>query len=130
MLSKAQQQSFLAHVALYKAMRNHEDALQWFTKVKPQYYNDVLLDWQIRFALKRKNWAQVTALINDSKHKDEPCWQYWLARSLEAQGKKAEAQVLYEALAKIDSIMDFLRAFISINHPVLPMKFLQQIWMY
>ncbi len=108
MLSQAQQQAFLAHVALYKAMRNHEDALEWFTKVKSQYYNDVLLDWQIRFALKRKNWAQVTALINDSKHKDEPCWQYWLARSLEAQGNKADAQALYESLAKNRQYYGFL----------------------
>ncbi|WP_058511900.1 transglycosylase SLT domain-containing protein [Legionella steelei] len=108
MLNQAQQQAFLAHVALYRAMRNHEDALQWFAKVKPQYYNDVLLDWQIRFALKRKNWAQVTALINDSKHKDEPCWQYWLARSLEEQGKKAEAKAIYEPLAKNRQYYGFL----------------------
>lgn len=108
MLNQAQQQAFLAHVALYKAMRNHEDALQWFAKVKPQYYNDVLLDWQIRFALKRKKWTQVTVLINDSKHKDEPCWQYWLARSLEEQGKKAEARALYESLAKNRQYYGFL----------------------
>lgn len=69
MLNQEQQQAFLAHVALYKAMRNHEDTLQWFAKVRPQYYNDTLLDWQIRFALKHKNWAQVTVLINDSKIK-------------------------------------------------------------
>ncbi|CAM3038021.1 soluble lytic murein transglycosylase [Legionella steigerwaltii] len=108
MLNHAQQQAFLAHVALYKAMRNHEDALEWFDKVKPQYYNDVLLDWQIRFALKRKNWAEVASLINDSKHKDEPCWQYWLARSLEEQGKKAEAKAVYEPLAKNRQYYGFL----------------------
>ena len=88
MLNQAQQQSFLAHIALYKAMRNHEDSLQWFAKVSPQFYNDVLLDWQIRFALKNKNWPEVNALINTSKNKEEPCWQYWLARSLEEQGTK------------------------------------------
>ncbi|KTC89442.1 transglycosylase SLT domain-containing protein [Fluoribacter dumoffii] len=108
MLNSGQQQSFLAHVALYKAMRNHEDALEWFAKVKPQYYNDVLLDWQIRFALKRKDWAQVTGLINDSKHKDEPCWQYWLARSLEEQGKITEAKALYEPLARNRQYYGFL----------------------
>ncbi|QMT59335.1 transglycosylase SLT domain-containing protein [Legionella sp. PC997] len=108
MLSSAQNQAFLAHIALYKAMRNHEDALQWFTKVKPEYYNDVLLDWQIRFALKRKNWPQVAELINDSKRKSEPCWQYWLARSLEEQGKKVEARTLYEPLAKNRQYYGFL----------------------
>ncbi|MBI2785609.1 MAG: transglycosylase SLT domain-containing protein [Legionella longbeachae] len=107
-LNQAQQQAFLAHVALYKSMRNHDDALEWFAKVKPQYYNDVLLDWQIRFALKRKNWAEVSTLINDSKNKNEPSWQYWLARSLEEQGKKTEAKTLYESLAKNRQYYGFL----------------------
>lgn len=99
LLNLAQQQDFLAHVALYKAMRNNEDALQWFAKVKPQYYSDVLLDWQIRFALKRQDWQQVTDLINDSKNKDTPCWQYWLARSLDEQGKTDQAHAIYENLS-------------------------------
>lgn len=107
-LNQAQQQAFLAHIALYKAMRNHEDAQEWFAKVKPAYYNDVLLDWQIRFALKRKNWTQVSTLINDSKNKNEPCWQYWLARSLEEQGKTAPARTLYESLAKNRQYYGFL----------------------
>ncbi|VEB33787.1 soluble lytic murein transglycosylase [Legionella sainthelensi] len=108
MLNQEQQQAFLVHVALYKAMRNHEDTLQWFAKVRPQYYNDTLLDWQIRFALKHKNWAQVTVLINDSKNKDEPGWQYWLARSMEEQGKIAEARAIYEPLAKSRQYYGFL----------------------
>jgi soluble lytic murein transglycosylase len=107
-LNQAQQQAFLAHVALYKAMRNNEDALQWFDKVKPQYYNDVLLDWQIRFALKRNDWKEVATLINDSKNKEAPCWQYWLARSLEEQGKTAEARAVYEPLAKSRQYYGFL----------------------
>lgn len=108
MLNPEQQQAFLAHVALYKAMRNHEDTLEWFAQVKPQYYNDTLLDWQIRFALKRKNWAQVTTLINESKNKNEPSWQYWLARSLEEQGKSTEARAIYEPLAKTRQYYGFL----------------------
>ncbi len=107
-LNQAQQQDFLAHVALYKAVRNNEDTLTWFAKVKPRYYNDLLLDWQIRFALKHQNWKQVTLLINDAKNKDTPCWQYWLARSLEAQGKQAEANAVYEPLAKSRQYYGFL----------------------
>lgn len=108
LLDTAQQQAFLAHVALYKAMRNSEDTLQWFAKVQPQYANDILVDWQIRFALKRQDWPQVTALINDSKNKDTPCWQYWLGRSLEEQGKTTEARAVYEPLAKSRQYYGFL----------------------
>lgn len=107
-LSEAQKQDFLAHVALYKAMRNHVDALTWFAKVKPQFYNDVLLDWQIRFALKNYDWKHVAQLINDSKNKETPCWQYWLARALEEQGKKEQAIVIYELLAKSRQYYGFL----------------------
>lgn len=108
LLNQAQQQEFLAHVALYKAMRNSEDTSEWFAKVTPQYYNDTLLDWEIRYALKRKNWKEVNTLINNSKNKETPCWQYWLARSLEEQGKTAEARAIYEPLAKSRQYYGFL----------------------
>lgn len=107
-MDEKHQQAFLAHVALYKAMRNNEDASKWFAKIKPQYYNDVLMDWQIRFALKNRNWKQVARLINQAPNKDTPCWQYWLARSLEQQGKKEEAKAIYEPLAQSRQYYGFL----------------------
>ncbi|BCA96460.1 murein transglycosylase [Legionella antarctica] len=107
-LTESQKQDFLAHIALYKAMRNHEDALAWFAKVKPQYHNEVLVDWQIRFALKNNDWKHVAELINDSNDKDTPCWQYWLARALEEQGKKEQAIAIYEPLAKKRQYYGFL----------------------
>ncbi|RUR20335.1 tetratricopeptide repeat protein [Legionella sp. km535] len=108
LLNESQKQAFLAHVALYKAMRNHEDAMEWFAKVKPEYYNDVLVDWQIRFALKNQDWEHVAKFINSSKNKDTPCWQYWLARSLEAQGNTTDAKAIYETLAKSRQYYGFL----------------------
>lgn len=107
-LNQKQQQDFIAHIALYKTMRNNEDAAAWFAKVKPEFYNDVLVDWQIRLALKHNNWKRVTSLINNSKNKDTPGWQYWLARSLEEQGKKEEAKAVYEPLAKSRQYYGFL----------------------
>lgn len=108
LLNESQKQAFLGHIALYKAMRNHEDSMEWFAKVKPEYYNDVLVDWQIRFALKNHDWKHVAKFINSSKNKDTPCWQYWLARALEAQGKKEEAIAIYEPLAKNRQYYGFL----------------------
>lgn len=108
LLNESQKQDFLAHLALYKAMRNNEDSLEWFAKVKPQYYNDVLVDWQIRFALKNRDWNHVAKFINSSANKNTPCWQYWLARALEAQGKKDEAIAIYEPLAQSRQYYGFL----------------------
>lgn len=107
-LNNTQQQFFLAHVALYKAMRNQPDAPQWFAKVNPAFYSDRLLDWQIRYALKYKQWQKVEMLINHSQAKDNPCWQYWLARAMEAQGQKDNAVALYQNLAKTRNYYGFL----------------------
>ena len=107
-MNETHQQAFLAHIALYKAMRNSDDTLAWFNLIKPQYYNEVLMDWQIRFALKLGHWTRVEALINNAKNKDLPCWQYWLARAVEAQGRKAEAQTIFEPLAKSRQYYGFL----------------------
>lgn len=107
-LSIEQQQAFLSHVALYKAMRNHPDADEWFAQVKPQYYNDILLDWEIRAALKKQNWSQVHDLIEHSANKDSPCWQYWLARAKESLGQKTDAKTIYQQLAVVRNYYGFL----------------------
>ena len=108
MLTPEQQQAFIAHVALYKAMRDHEDADVWFAKVNPSFYNDILLDWKIRLALKRQQWNNVENLINHFQDKENPCWQYWLARAKEETGHTDEARVIYQNLAKTRHYYGFL----------------------
>ena len=108
LLNTAQKQTFLAHLALYKAMRNHDDAWEWFTKVNPSHYNELLLDWQIRLALKRHQWEQVENLINYFQDKQNLCWQYWLARAKEATGHADKAKELYQELAKSRQYYGFL----------------------
>lgn len=108
MLSTAQQQAFLAQLALYKAMRNHDDAPKWFTKVNPAYYNEILLDWQIRYALKSQHWQQVERLILQHPDKNNPCWQYWLARALEARHQPEKAKEIYASLAPTRHYYGFL----------------------
>ncbi|MCE3043396.1 transglycosylase SLT domain-containing protein [Legionella sp. 16cNR16C] len=108
MLSDAQQQSFLVQLVIYKAMRNHEDTEQWFARIKPPYYNDALLDWEIRAALKQQNWPKVEKYILFSTNKDSPCWQYWLGRAKEGQGKKTEAQSIFQTLAETRNYYGFL----------------------
>jgi soluble lytic murein transglycosylase len=108
LLTQAQQQSFLAQVALYKAMRNQQDTKFWFSKIKPEFYNEVLLDWQIRYALRQEQWQRVQYLINRSKDKDNPCWQYWLARAKEANGNQEAARQIYQSLAKTRNYYGFL----------------------
>lgn len=107
-LNPAQQQTFMAYAALYEAMRDHQETLGWFNKVNPAFYNDTLIGWQIRYSLKYKQWQRVEYLINQIQEKEAPCWQYWLARSLEGQGKKEKATTIYESLAKTRNYYGFL----------------------
>lgn len=107
-LNYAQHQDFLAYISLYKAMRGQPDTREWFTKVDPNFYNDTMLGWQIRHALKNKQWRRVDVLIGLAKDKDDPCWQYWLARALSMQGKKDQAAVIYQNLAKTRNYYGFL----------------------
>jgi soluble lytic murein transglycosylase len=110
LINEADEQAFLVQLSIYKAMRNHDDEPLWFAKIKPAFYNDSLLDWQIRFALKRENWSQVESLINQSKEKDKPVWLYWLARALEAQGQSKNATEHYQTVAKSRNYYGFLAA--------------------
>jgi len=107
-MNESQEQAFISQVALYKAMRNSEDAQQWFNKIKPKYLSDTLREWEIRLALKHHQWNRVSKIISQSQLKETLCWQYWLARSLEMQGQKAESKTLYESLAKTRNYYGFL----------------------
>ncbi len=108
LLNEKQQQSFLSYLTLYKVLRSNQDALEWFAKIKPAYYDEILLDWRIRYALKEQKWVDVERLINYSKDKNEPVWQYWLARAKEARGKKEEANALYQEIAHTRNYYGFL----------------------
>lgn len=108
LMNQAQSQSFLNFLVIYKAMRNHKDTVQWFMKIKPQYYTDLLLEWRIRYALKHQQWRVVTQLIPKISQHEEPCWKYWLARASQAQGLTDKARLIYQSLAKTRSYYGFL----------------------
>jgi len=119
LLNQQQQQEFLVFITIYKALRNSPDTLQWFKKIKPAYYNNTLMEWQIRFALTRQNWKEVARLIQAYSEKDNPCWQYWLARALQAQGQVQQAQIIYENLANNRHYYGFLASFRINKNPAL-----------
>jgi soluble lytic murein transglycosylase len=116
LLSEQQQQQFLSFIALYKAMRNHDDTPVWFAKVKPKYYTGALIDWQVRYALKLNNWKEVERLIRLSSLQDDMSNQYWLARALEGQEKSDEAKAIYIKLSNSRNYYGFL-ASLRVNVP-------------
>jgi soluble lytic murein transglycosylase len=108
LLNEAQQQEFIAQIALYKSVKNKKDADHWLARIKQEFMSESLLEWRIRFALKKYQWAEVERLIHQSKNQDTPIWQYWLARSKEARGQHSEATEIYKKLAPCRHYYGFL----------------------
>lgn len=117
LLDADQKQTFLSHLALYRALRNQPDSSAWFEQVEPESYSESLLDWQIRYSLRHHEWARVKVLIKRSTKQDKPAWQYWLARADEALGNPEEARVVYQTLAQQRQYYGFL-ASVRLKQPM------------
>ncbi|MFZ4077635.1 MAG: transglycosylase SLT domain-containing protein, partial [Legionellaceae bacterium] len=107
-LNEHQQQSFLSSLALYKAIRDKPDAPAWFAQVKSAFYSPALLEWQIRYALKHRQWKRMIPLIQHLSDKDAPCWQYWLARAEDQTNQHESAQARYQTLATMRNYYGFM----------------------
>lgn len=109
LLSTRQSQQFLAHLALYKTMRNQKDAGLWLAKVQPKYRDDVLRDWGIRYALMQEDWQEIEQITDHVRlESSEPFQVYWRARALDKLGQHSAAQTLYQALAPKRQYYGFL----------------------
>ncbi len=86
-------------IAYQGAQRHDPNALAWYAKAAE--LNDQQLAWKVRIALRAKSWPDVLAAIDamSPKEAQEPAWRYWKARAAKAQGRAAEAQALFTALA-------------------------------
>lgn len=108
LLNEAQQQQLLTQIALQKAARNKNDAPSWFNRIKQAYVTEPILEWKLRFALKKHEWTKVEFLAQQSSNKESPMWQYWLGRSKEARGQKDNANSIYQKLANNRNYYGFL----------------------
>ena len=86
-------------IAYQGAQRHDPNALAWYAKAAE--LNDQQLAWKVRIALRAKSWPDVLAAVDamSPKEAQEPAWRYWKARAAKAQGRAAEAQALFMALA-------------------------------
>ena len=86
-------------IAYQGAQRHDPNALAWYAKAAE--LNDQQLAWKVRIALRAKSWPDVLAAVDamSPKEAQEPAWRYWKARAAKAQGRAAEAQALFAALA-------------------------------
>jgi soluble lytic murein transglycosylase len=89
-------------IALQAARKLMPQALGWFAKADATpTLTEEQLGWWVRMALRTGNWSTVRRAIQRMPPAvaAQPDWVYWQARALAAQGKQAEALVLYKRIA-------------------------------
>ncbi|MDO4696082.1 MAG: transglycosylase SLT domain-containing protein [Neisseria sp.] len=82
--------------------RNFGTALAYYDKADRTQLNKDAFEWYARSALRFGKWNELASIISDMPAglKNDPTWQYWLARSYAVQGRTKEAQELYRKAAQ------------------------------
>lgn len=77
------------------------EAASWFAQANGTQLNEDQRAWRVRVALRTGDWAGVRAAIEamPQEQRELPDWTYWLGRALQAQGRVADAQRLYQKIA-------------------------------
>ncbi len=98
-------------LALGHALRGKPEALDRLAALDPQQLDGTLREWRVRVALNLGDWHAVRIWIDELKLEEQqnPRWQYWRARALEATGSP-EAKIVYERLARTRNYYGFLAA--------------------
>ena len=88
-------------IALAAAMLHQPDAADWYAKAGATALTDEQRAWQVRAALRAGDWSAVRKAIEamPAALAAQPDWVYWRARAFAAQGRREEANTLYETIA-------------------------------
>jgi soluble lytic murein transglycosylase len=107
-----QRAAILRELALYAAVAYRADAEDWFERVPEAARDEQLAEWQLRAALKTRDWATVRDIANGLPQPlaDTPRPRYWRARALEELGQTQAALDAFEALASEANFHGFLAA--------------------
>ncbi len=86
----------------YQALnQNMDTALAYFDRADRRQLGQEHWEWYARAALRGQRWQKLADIIRamPPKLQADPAWQYWLGRSLSAQGQTAQAQNHYRQAA-------------------------------
>jgi len=107
-----QKRSIQLRIALSAAYQHQPEARALLSNLDPESMNDQAYLWLARIQLRGSDWAGLLDTINRMPQHlhDENEWQYWLSRSLEAEGKLRESLALLDDLSGKTSYYGFLAA--------------------
>ncbi|WP_373742038.1 transglycosylase SLT domain-containing protein [Neisseria sp.] len=80
---------------------NMSTALNHFNRADRSQLDNEQFEWYARAALRLQRWSDLASVIRSmpAKLQNDPAWQYWLGRSLAAQGNSGSARGHYEKAA-------------------------------
>jgi soluble lytic murein transglycosylase len=104
-----------SRIGMWEAWRHNEDGLARLKRIAVEDRTKEGNAWLARLAMRSQDWPALleasTALESAEGLEDEwNTWLYWQGRSLENLKKTAEAQSVYERLAKNSTYYGFLAA--------------------
>ncbi len=93
-------------IAYHAARSHHPQAIEFYVLAKNTSLDKEQLAWEIRAALRTKDWPTVLTAIAamQPKQLEEGAWRYWKARALKEQalqgsGQQAEANAIFSKLS-------------------------------
>ncbi|WOJ95652.1 transglycosylase SLT domain-containing protein [Congregibacter brevis] len=111
-LSDTQRKRVTSAVAFRGLLERDDDVKPWVDASLSQWRDDKLTTLRLRWAIAEQDWQAIDNLFFalSAQAQEEGTWRYWYARSLEARGSEADAQLLFATVAKERSYYGFLSA--------------------
>ena len=99
-------------IALSAAIQHKSEARALLSSLEPSNMNDQAHLWLARIQMRNRDWSGLMNTINlmPAHLYEENEWQYWLSRSLEAEGQLSSSLSLLEQLSGKSSYYGFLAA--------------------
>lgn len=110
--SAAERNSVSRNIAVWAARKHLAESAELLAAVPASARNLDVREWQVRTALRNRDWPAVVAYINDlpGAERDEVMWRYWRGRALQEQGQKEAADAVFRGLARERDYYGFLAA--------------------
>jgi len=99
-------------IALSAAIQHKPEARTLLADLEPSIMNDQAHLWLARIQLRSRDWSGLMNTINlmpEHLHQENE-WQYWLSRSMEAEGQLSSSLSLLEQISGKSSYYGFLAA--------------------
>lgn len=110
--SQAHRDHSQLRIALSAALQHEPEARTLLSNLDPSIMNDQAYLWLARIQLRGRDWPGLKNTIDRMPvHlQQENEWQYWLSRSMEAEGQLVDSLTLLEQLSNKSSYYGFLAA--------------------